>query len=222
MISIQKSGIGKTEDGKNEMILLLIRHAKAEDFGSSGDGSRALTAKGQLQSRQVGRFLKERDLLPDLVLHSPLVRARETAEIFCQTCGADAPVQEAWLSLWDATGGGAGGAGGLRVDGVDGDGGHCGARAGLFAAGGVFARGGAGVCTGEEGVGDCLVGAAAAEERGAAFLVCGRRCCRWESRAYGSTKSSARSLSMQRLSQEKRSRTSAFSPRTASRAVQSM
>ena len=80
------------------MILLLIRHAKAEDFGSSGDGSRALTAKGQLQSRQVGRFLKERDLLPDLVLHSPLVRARETAEIFCQTCGADAPVQEAWLS----------------------------------------------------------------------------------------------------------------------------
>lgn len=80
------------------MKLLLIRHAKAEPWGGASDGERALTEKGHRQSRQVGRFLEERDLVPDLVLHSPLVRARETAEIVCESCGAEAPVQEAWLS----------------------------------------------------------------------------------------------------------------------------
>ena len=81
------------------MNLLLIRHGKAEDHGHpGGDGSRALTEKGRLQTRKVGRFLQAEGLVPDLVLHSPLVRARETAEIVAEVSGAGGLVQEGWLA----------------------------------------------------------------------------------------------------------------------------
>ncbi len=81
------------------MELLLIRHAKAEDHGHPmGDGARALTEKGRLQSRKVGAFLGREGLVPDLILSSPLVRARETAEIVAESSGADAPVLQEWLA----------------------------------------------------------------------------------------------------------------------------
>lgn len=80
------------------MDLLLIRHAKAEAHGHPlGDGARALTEKGQSQSRKVGEFLVREELIPDLVLSSPLVRSRETAEIVCTAAGADPPVIQNWL-----------------------------------------------------------------------------------------------------------------------------
>jgi phosphohistidine phosphatase len=81
------------------MNLLLVRHGKAEAHGHpQGDGARALTAKGQMQSRKVGRFLCREELVPDLVLSSPLVRARETAELLCEEAGGGSPVIEEWLS----------------------------------------------------------------------------------------------------------------------------
>ncbi len=79
------------------MELLIIRHAKAEDFAMD-DSSRVLTSKGHDQSRRVGEFLKEHNLTPDVTLASPYARARETAEIFCQSSGADKPVIEPWLA----------------------------------------------------------------------------------------------------------------------------
>ena len=80
------------------MKLLLIRHAKAEAHGHpQGDGARALTEHGRRQSRKVGAFLRREDLVPDMVLSSPLVRARETAEIVCAAAGADPPVVQNWL-----------------------------------------------------------------------------------------------------------------------------
>lgn len=79
------------------MELLLIRHAKAEDYAMD-DSSRVLTPKGHDQSKRVGRFLKSKQLVPDLTISSPYARARETAEIFCQAAGAGAPVIEAWLA----------------------------------------------------------------------------------------------------------------------------
>lgn len=78
------------------MQLLIIRHAKAEDF-SMNDASRALTNKGKNQSQEVGKFLKQYDLVPEVTISSPYIRAQQTAEIFCETCGADAPVLEDWL-----------------------------------------------------------------------------------------------------------------------------
>lgn len=79
------------------MDLLIIRHAKAEDFAMD-DASRVLTSKGHDQSRRVGEFLKKHDLVPELTLASPYARAKETAEIFCQSSGAEPPVIESWLA----------------------------------------------------------------------------------------------------------------------------
>ena len=80
------------------MELILVRHGKAEDHGHpGGDGARALTAKGRRQSGKVGRYLRAEGLVPDLVLTSPLVRARETAELLCEAAEADPPVVQEWL-----------------------------------------------------------------------------------------------------------------------------
>lgn len=78
------------------MELLIIRHAQAEDFAMS-DSARALTEKGIRQSRKVGEFLLENNLLPDVTIASNYVRARETAEYFCEAAGIDAPLVEPWL-----------------------------------------------------------------------------------------------------------------------------
>ena len=79
--------------------LLLIRHGKAEGHGHpEGDGARALIEKGHRQARMVGDFLVAHDLVPGLVLTSPLVRARQTAEGFCSAAGIDPPVIESWLA----------------------------------------------------------------------------------------------------------------------------
>jgi phosphohistidine phosphatase len=81
------------------MELLVIRHAKAEDHGHpGGDGARALVTKGFEQSAKVGRLLKRVDRLPDVVLTSPLVRARQTAEAMCEAAEMPGPVVQGWLS----------------------------------------------------------------------------------------------------------------------------
>ena len=61
------------------MQLYLIRHAEAAD--ADDDFSRALSARGRAQIAQLARFFRGNDLLrPAEVWHSPLVRARETAQ----------------------------------------------------------------------------------------------------------------------------------------------
>ncbi|MFD0892118.1 phosphohistidine phosphatase SixA [Luteolibacter ambystomatis] len=81
------------------MELLILRHGKAEDHGHpGGDGERALVEKGYKQARRAGELAKAADLLPDLVLTSPLVRARQTAETFCEAAGISAPVIQPWIA----------------------------------------------------------------------------------------------------------------------------
>ncbi|MFN0129441.1 MAG: SixA phosphatase family protein [Verrucomicrobiales bacterium] len=81
------------------MELLIIRHAKAEDHGHpAGDAARALVKKGSEQAARLGRFLRRTDRLPDVVLTSPLVRARQTAERLCESAGLPEPVEQPWLA----------------------------------------------------------------------------------------------------------------------------
>jgi phosphohistidine phosphatase len=64
--------------------LILMRHGPAgnrEKLEFEDDGLRPLTDKGRKVVRTVARRLRKQGLLPDLILTSPLVRARETAEI---------------------------------------------------------------------------------------------------------------------------------------------
>ncbi len=62
--------------------LYLIRHGLAGEHGSyANDNERPLTEEGQQKTRQVARRLAAFNLEFDLILTSPLVRARQTAEI---------------------------------------------------------------------------------------------------------------------------------------------
>ena len=65
------------------MELCLVRHAIAVERGSPGDrddGLRPLTARGRDRMREAALGLRTL-FTPELILTSPLVRARETAEI---------------------------------------------------------------------------------------------------------------------------------------------
>ncbi len=80
------------------MDLILLRHGKAEDFHCGGDFARALLAKGREQSRSAASLLKAAGLLPDIVLTSPLIRARQTAQEFCETAGLPEAQTQNWLA----------------------------------------------------------------------------------------------------------------------------
>jgi phosphohistidine phosphatase len=71
------------------MRLHLIRHGDANTstraWGS--DGERPLTTKGHAEARRAGEALTIMGAEPDLVLTSPLVRARQTAEDLCAALG---------------------------------------------------------------------------------------------------------------------------------------
>lgn len=80
------------------MNLLLIRHATADAHGlPGGDFVRNLIEKGEKQAHRVGSFLAEHDLIPDIVLTSPVLRAKETAEILAEE-GCPKPIVEPWLA----------------------------------------------------------------------------------------------------------------------------
>ncbi|MEX1044502.1 MAG: phosphohistidine phosphatase SixA [Chthoniobacterales bacterium] len=62
------------------MQLYLLRHAEAEALAAS-DRERRLTAKGEEQAARVGKFCAQRDIAPAVILSSPVVRARQTADL---------------------------------------------------------------------------------------------------------------------------------------------
>jgi phosphohistidine phosphatase len=80
------------------MDLILLRHGKAEDFNKDGDAARELVSKGREQARKAARLLKDSRWLPEIVLTSPLVRARQTADEFCETAGVPGAVIQGWLA----------------------------------------------------------------------------------------------------------------------------
>jgi phosphohistidine phosphatase len=66
------------------MNIYIIRHAIAVDEGTSDyeqDSERPLTDKGRKKMRQIAKGLRNLGVEFDLILSSPYVRARETAEI---------------------------------------------------------------------------------------------------------------------------------------------
>lgn len=69
------------------MKLYLVRHAIAEDHSAAPDAERALTAEGKAKMIGVTRGLRQLKVRLDLVLTSPLRRARETAEILATGLG---------------------------------------------------------------------------------------------------------------------------------------
>jgi len=74
------------------MKLYLIRHASASDVAPS-DAERALTKDGLAEARVVGNALKRLGVEPGHIVTSPLVRARQTAEIIATALSSPAPVE---------------------------------------------------------------------------------------------------------------------------------
>lgn len=69
--------------------LLVLRHGKAGD--AARDHDRPLAPRGEQEAALVGRWLVQRELLPDLVLSSTARRAAETARCVIAELGAHAP-----------------------------------------------------------------------------------------------------------------------------------
>jgi phosphohistidine phosphatase len=78
------------------MLLYLLRHANA-DTVAARDDERALSEKGEAQARKVARFCEERKLRSEIILTSPLLRARQTAAPVGERLGVEVLVTP-WLA----------------------------------------------------------------------------------------------------------------------------
>ncbi len=77
------------------MKLYIVRHAIAVPRGSPGtrDDDRVLTEEGVAKMRKNAVGLRALNYLPELILSSPLPRARQTAEILFETFGREIEVK---------------------------------------------------------------------------------------------------------------------------------
>ena len=76
--------------GSGVLELHLLRHADAGDplAWNGDDAARPLSRKGERQAERLAAFLAEQGFAPDVVITSPKVRARRTAEIVAASLGA--------------------------------------------------------------------------------------------------------------------------------------
>jgi phosphohistidine phosphatase len=74
------------------MHVFLVRHAHA--VSGDPDELRALSDRGREEARDVARRLAEHPTPPAVVLTSPLLRARQTAEEIARASGAELRVDE--------------------------------------------------------------------------------------------------------------------------------
>jgi phosphohistidine phosphatase len=62
--------------------LLILRHAKSSwKFPDLADHDRPLNKRGKRDAPKIGNLLKERDLVPDIIISSTAVRAEKTAKM---------------------------------------------------------------------------------------------------------------------------------------------
>ncbi|WP_460936265.1 SixA phosphatase family protein [Phycicoccus ginsengisoli] len=84
----------------DDKVLLLLRHAKAEQVLGKPDHERELTGRGRRDARAAGRWLHEHELGAELVLCSPTTRTRQTWEA-AQSGGACGETVQFDSTLYD-------------------------------------------------------------------------------------------------------------------------
>jgi len=79
------------------MNIYLIRHAAAVPAGTGGvtDNDRYLTEEGIGKMKKGAAGLRCLGIKPDIILASPLVRARQTADIIREVLGQEIPLESA-------------------------------------------------------------------------------------------------------------------------------
>jgi len=76
--------------------LLILRHAKSSwDSDAATDFERPLAKRGRKAAPRVGRFLFQQGLIPDFVVSSPAMRARQTVIAVCEQMDIS-PDQISW------------------------------------------------------------------------------------------------------------------------------
>jgi phosphohistidine phosphatase len=67
--------------------LLILRHAKSSwKDPDLSDHDRPLNKRGKQDAPLMGKVLKDEDLKPDLIVSSPAIRAKKTAELVAKEC----------------------------------------------------------------------------------------------------------------------------------------
>jgi phosphohistidine phosphatase len=74
--------------------LYLLRHAESSwDDSGLQDFERPLNGRGREAAPLVGRYMRRKDVRPDLLLSSPAERARQTATLVSEAAGLTAPLR---------------------------------------------------------------------------------------------------------------------------------
>jgi len=74
--------------------LLLMRHAKSSfEDDQASDFERGLNKRGEKDAPRMAKLLKEKGLIPDLILSSKAVRTSKTAEIVAEKIGYKKEIQ---------------------------------------------------------------------------------------------------------------------------------
>ncbi|CAN5122516.1 hypothetical protein BH20ACT9_BH20ACT9_09770 [soil metagenome] len=86
-----------------DLELYLLRHAHAGDptEWAGGDDLRPLSRKGRRQAQDLGQFLARLAFSPDLLVSSPRVRARQTADIVAGEIGAAVSIDDRLAATLD-------------------------------------------------------------------------------------------------------------------------
>jgi len=82
--------------------LLLLRHAKSDWKTDTTDFYRPLNKRGKQNAQQIGLWLAEQQLIPDLIISSPATRALTTAEMVCDAMGLPTTAVQTEQSIYEA------------------------------------------------------------------------------------------------------------------------
>lgn len=84
--------------------LYLIRHGQAEpQSANTKDVERQLTSKGYQDASKIGLYLKGKEFVPDIIIHSNSARTTETVNRINEQLGVDADHIESSEDIYEAS-----------------------------------------------------------------------------------------------------------------------
>lgn len=69
--------------------LIIMRHAKSDWHSRQYDFDRPLSERGARDAARMGKWLSSSEYLPDQMIASPAIRAKQTVELLCKASGLD-------------------------------------------------------------------------------------------------------------------------------------